>query len=217
MRKHKLLINIVSALLIIVVLEVTTPQVEAQHAQPQGITLVVAIIVCLVVGVIIWGLIKMASKIPPPPKPDDGQPTNITAVFTIGADRVMQFQFDPMAMNTNTTYLQGGMVLDEVGNRYQLLCSYNLLSATNAAGPWTLDGTVTNWIGGTLMWGQTQCSIIILTNQEVALYNTNGELAAARRFSILTTNLSDAMLQVPIVMPPMHLPKEFYRLVLLEQ
>src|SRR5215831_15811880 len=162
MKKHRLLINVVSALLIIVTLEITSPPLAVSAPQatnqvdsndpPPGAICIVLVIICVVVGVIIWGLIQMCKKIPSPPPPNDGQPTNITIApsFTVPAVRYMQFQFDLPNLTTNQAYFAGGNVTDEAGNAYQMLCSYNLLSSSNASGPWTLDGTVTNWLGGSM-------------------------------------------------------------------
>jgi hypothetical protein len=174
----------------------------------------VFIIICIVVGVVIWGLVQMCKKIPPPPPPDDGQPSNITSRIHIGpADRIMQFQFDLPTAGSN--YFAGGNVTDEVGNTYILQCSYKLYCASNANGPWSLDGLVTNWMGGTMTTLSNGHYTVSLTNQEVALYDTNGSLASARRWAV-SGDLSNCI-QPRIVMPPQHFPAEFYRVVLLEQ
>jgi len=223
MKKHKLFLTLVTVALIVVTLEITSPPIavsapptmnQIEGAHPQGVLCIVLLIVCVVVGVIIWGLVQMCKKIPQPPPPNDGQPTNITIafpLFRVPAVRYMQFQFDLPNLNTNQAYFAGGNVKDEAGNVYQVLCSYNLLSSSNASGPWSLDGVVTNWMGGTMA-----NSVLTLTNQEIALYNTNGELVSAKRWAVTDGSVSNCM-QPKIVMPAQVMPKRFYKLELMAQ
>ena len=221
MKKHRLFITLVTAVLIVATLEVTSPQLavasppalqQVDNAHPQGIGCIFAILILVIGVVILWGLYQLCKKIPPPPPPNNGQPTNITvASYVVGPDRFMQFQFE---YNTNSPFIVAGSAQDELGNEYQLQCSYQLLCSSNPAGPWTLDALVTNWLGGNVQFQSNTCVVSAITNQEIALYDTNGNLLSARRWAV-TTN--DSPFQPRIVMPPMHLPEQFYRLVLLDQ
>lgn len=221
MKKHKLFLAVVTAILIVATLEITSPPVaiSAPHhahevGQPDGaVGCIVFIIVVIVIVVVLWGLVKMCKKIPPPPPPDDDQPTNVTARITVsGPDTYMQFAFDPTLA---TNCFAGGDVTDEVGNHYQLMCSYNLFCSSNSAGPWTLDAYVTNWIGGTMNMTNGY-GTMSATIQEVSLYDTNGTLQATRRWTLTDDSVTNAIMP-KILMPPKHLPAQFYRLVLLEQ
>lgn len=223
MRKHRLLITLVTAVLIVATLDIqlsaapppVTHVTHVDQTQPQGIGCIFAILILVIGVVIIWGLWQLCKKIPTPPPPNDGQPTNITAAVMGPPERTVQFQFDPTTLGTNISYIAGGSAQDEVGNVYQIMVSYGLYHADNVKGPWTLEALVTNWLGGNLLISGNQCSVTSLTNQEIALYDTNGNLLAARRWAI-SNDLNTAMMP-KIVMPPMHLPEQFYRLVLLEQ
>lgn len=223
MRKNKLFLSVMTAVLVVATLEITSPQLavssppavqQVDSGGGQGLGCILFIIIAVVVTVIIWGLIQMCKRIPPPPPPDNGQPTNITiAVQITGLDTVAQFVFDP-ARATNC--LVGGSVTDESNNVYQLMCSYQLLHSSSPNGPWTLDGLVTNWMGGTMNLLDSNHVSMALSMQEIALYDTNGVLQSARRWTLSDFSLSNAIMP-KIVMPPMHLPEQFYRLVLLEQ
>jgi len=225
MKKHRLFMTLVTVALVIVTLEITSPPLavsgappltnQVDHPQPQGVICILFIIIAVVVGVIIWGLLQMCKKIPNPPPPNDGQPTNITiASFVVGPDRYMQFQFDPTVAQSN--YFLGGKVFDEQGNPYVVECAYALYCSSNYTGPWKLDAYVTNWLGGSMVQYSNSVSVT-LTNQEMALYDTNGNLLSARRWWVDNYTTLSNCIQPRILMPPRSLDKQFYRAVLLEQ
>jgi len=148
---------------------------ELKFAPPN--TLVCAIVVGIVGGVVIWQILKLCKKIPPPQDPGDPPPTNVVSSTFAPATGLPPFQLPEIRFDTNqdlgcwdVSYKTNAA---PDGTKYNAVAASGLLSATNITNPtWETSCTITQWISQTFV--------------ETAVYGPHHELvwASADRIGI---------------------------------